>query len=96
MQAGRRGKLADGGFLLQDEIGVGDDFGRAGVLAMAGIGEPDTSSVQFFITTSPAKHLAGDHTILGSCDGEATLRKLEQAVLRGEPATIATIDVTRG
>ncbi len=96
VQAGRRGKLADGGFLLQDEIGVGDDFGRAGVMAMAGVGEPDTSSVQFFITTSPAKHLAGAHTILGSCDGEATLRKLEQAVLRGEPATIDTVEITRG
>ena len=45
---------------------------------------------------SVAKHLAGDHTILGSCDGEATLRKLEQAVLRGEPATIDTVEVTRG
>ena len=96
VQTGRRGKLADGGFLLQDEIGVGDDFGRPGVMAMAGVGEPDTSSVQFFITTSPAKHLAGDHTILGMCDGEATLRKLEQAVLRGQPATIEHIEVTRG
>lgn len=96
VQTGRRGKLADGGYLLQDEIGVGDDFGRAGVLAMAGVGEPDTSSVQFFITTSPAKHLAGAHTILGTCDGEATLRKLEHAILRGEPATLEHVEITRG
>lgn len=96
VQTGRRGKLADGGFLLQDEIGVGDDFGRAGVMAMAGVGDLDTSSVQFFITTGPAKHLVGAHTILGSCDGQTTLRKLEQAVLRGEPATLDHVEVTRG
>ncbi len=96
VQTGRRGKLADGGFLLQDEIGVGDDFGRAGVMAMAGVGELDTSSVQFFITTGPAKHLVGAHTILGSCDGQATLRKLEQAVLRGERASLDHVEVTRG
>lgn len=96
VQTGRRGKLADGGFLLQDEIGIGDDFSRAGVLAMAGVGEPDTSSVQFFITTSAAKHLAGDHTILGRCDGEATLRKLEQAVLRGDPAVLEHVEISRG
>jgi len=96
VQTGRRGKLADGGFLLQDEIGVGDDFGRAGVMAMAGVGELDTSSVQFFITTGPAKHLVGSHTILGSCDSQTTLRKLEQAVLRGEPATLDHVEVSRG
>lgn len=96
VQTGRRGKLADGGFLLQDELHVGDDFGRAGVMAMAGVGETDTSSVQFFITTSEAKHLAGAHTILGRCDGEATLRKLEQAVLRDEAATLEHVEITRG
>ncbi|MBV1858168.1 MAG: peptidylprolyl isomerase [Nannocystaceae bacterium] len=96
VQTGRRGKLADGGFLLQDEIGVGDDFSRPGVMAMAGVGALDTSSVQFFITTSPAKHLVGAHTILGSCEGQATLRKLEQAVLRGEPASLDHVEVTRG
>lgn len=96
VQTGRRGKLADGGFLLQDEIGVGDDFSRPGVMAMAGVGELDTSSVQFFITTGPAKHLVGAHTILGSCDSPATLRQLEQAVLRDEPATLDHIEVSRG
>lgn len=96
VQTGRLGRLADGGFLLQDEIGVGDDFERAGVMAMAGVGEPDTSSTQFFITTGPTKHLAGDHTIVGSCDGDAVLRKLEQAVLRGEPATLDHVEITRG
>lgn len=96
VQTGRRGKLADGGFLLQDEIGVGDDFGRAGVLAMAGVGEPDTSSTQFFITTGVTKQLAGDHTILGACDGESTLRQLERAVLQGQPATLDHIEISRG
>ena len=96
VQTGRRLGLADGGFLLQDEIGVGDDFGRAGVMGMAGMGDTDTSSVQFFVTTGPAKHLEGAHTVFGACDGEAALRQLEQAVVRGQPATLHGIDITRG
>ncbi len=96
VQTGRRGKLADGGFLLQDEIGVGDDFGRAGVMGMAGTGDTDSSSVQFFVTTGPAKHLAGAHTILGECDGEAALRQLERRVLAGESPRLQRIEITRG
>ncbi|MEM6292612.1 MAG: peptidylprolyl isomerase [Myxococcota bacterium] len=96
VQTGRRAGLADGGFLLQDEIGVGDDFGRAGVMGMAGTGDTDTSSVQFFVTTGPAKHLEGAHTVFGACDGEAALRSLEQAVIRGRPATLHAVEISRG
>lgn len=95
-QTGRRGKLADGGFLLQDEVGVGDDFSRPGVLAMAGLGDPDTSSVQFFVTTGPAKQLSGQHTVLGHCDADATMRALERRVLRGETPLLKRIEITRG
>jgi peptidyl-prolyl cis-trans isomerase A (cyclophilin A) len=96
VQTGRRGKLADGGFLLQDEIGVGDTFDRAGVLAMANGGEPDSGSTEFFVTTGPAKHLAGHHTILGQCDGEATLRRIEKLVLAGDEPLLRGIEITRG
>ena len=97
VQTGRRGKLADGGYLLQDEISVGDTFARPGVLAMAGTGEEHTSSVQFFITTGPAKQLEGHHTIFGYCDGEATLRRIEKRVLTGPPPKprLRSIEITR-
>jgi peptidyl-prolyl cis-trans isomerase A (cyclophilin A) len=97
VQTGRRGKLADGGYLLQDEISVGDSFARPGVLAMAGTGEEHTSSAQFFITTGPAKQLEGQHTIFGQCDGEATLRRIEKRVLTGPPPKprLRSIEITR-
>lgn len=96
VQTGRRGKLADGGYLLQDEISVGDAFDRPGIMAMAGVGDADTASVQFFITTGPADHLEGQHTIFGRCDGEAVLRRLERRVLEGETPMLKHIEVTRG
>jgi peptidyl-prolyl cis-trans isomerase A (cyclophilin A) len=99
VQAGRRGKLADGGFLLQDEIGVGDSFDRPGVLAMANSGQPHSGSTEFFVTTGPTPQLEGQHTIFGRCDGEATLRRIEKRVLSGDdpdPPVLRTIEVTRG
>ena len=95
VQTGRRGKLADGGFFLQDEISVGDSFDRPGVLAMANNGTPDSGSVQFFVTTGAAPQLEGEHTILGSCDGEAVLRRLERRVARGEQPRLRTVEIRR-
>ena len=95
VQTGRRGRLADGGFLLQDEVGVGDDFGRPGVLAMANVGSEHSGSVQFFVTTGPAPQLEGHHTIFGRCDGEATLRRLERAVLRGDEPVLRSVTIRR-
>ncbi len=96
VQTGRRGKLADGGFLLQDEIGVGDTFDRPGVLAMANSGQEHSGSTEFFVTTGPTPHLEGQHTIFGQCDGEATLRRIEKRVLSGQQPVLRRIDVTRG
>lgn len=78
VQTGRRGRLADGGFFVQDETGLGDAFDRPGILAMANTGQPDSGSVQFFITTGPTDQLAGQHTILGRCAQPATARRLEK------------------
>ena len=86
VQTGRRGVQATGGFLLQDEVGYGDSFDRAGVLAMANTGIEHSGSTQFFVTTGPTSHLEGGHTILGQCDGEAVVRSLERRVARGKEA----------
>ncbi|MEM9463538.1 MAG: peptidylprolyl isomerase [Myxococcota bacterium] len=84
VQTGRRGHQATGGFLLQDEVGYGDSFDRAGVLAMANTGVEHSGSTQWFITTGPVPHLEGAHTIFGQCDDEAVVRALERRVARGQ------------
>lgn len=88
VQTGRRGKQATGGFLLQDEVSYGDSFDRGGVLAMGNTGLEHSGSTQFFVTTGPASHLEGAHTIFGQCDGEAVVRTLERRVVRGGPPPV--------
>ena len=97
VQTGRRGRLAHGGFFLQDEVSYGDSFDRAGVLAMANTGSEHSGSVQFFVTTGPAAHLEGEHTIFGTCDGEAVLRRIERRVVqRASPQPrLLRIEITR-
>jgi cyclophilin family peptidyl-prolyl cis-trans isomerase len=65
---------------------------------MANTGSEHSGSVQFFITTGPAKHLAGHHTVFGQCDGEATVRRLERRVAAGsgEPPRLLGVRITRG
>jgi peptidyl-prolyl cis-trans isomerase A (cyclophilin A) len=97
VQAGRRADLDDGGFFLQDEISVGDSFERAGVLAMANSGTPHSGSTQFFVTTGPAKHLAGHHTVFGQCDAAPIVRRLERRVTRDGPLPrLLRIEIDRG
>jgi peptidyl-prolyl cis-trans isomerase A (cyclophilin A) len=95
VQTGRRGPLEDGGFLLQDEVSPGDDFSRAGVLAMANKGEPHSGSAQFFVTTGAAPDLAGRHTAFGRCDSEAVLRRLERRVAQGEAPMLRGVRIER-
>lgn len=95
VQTGRRGKAATGGFLLQDEISYGDSFDRGGVLAMGNTGIEHSGSTQFFVTTGPAPHLEGAHTIFGQCDGEAVVRAIERRVLDGESPTLDRIEIER-
>ncbi|MEM6996216.1 MAG: peptidylprolyl isomerase [Myxococcota bacterium] len=97
VQTGRRGTLAHGGFFLQDEVGYGDSFDRGGVLAMANTGSEHSGSVEFFVTTAPAAHLEGGHTILGECDDEATVRRIERRVVRDDKPspTLVRIDISR-
>ena len=63
---------------------------------MANTGQPDSGSVQFFITTGPTKHLAGHHTILGRCEQPAVAHRLEKKA--GESADaprLHKIDIQR-
>ena len=52
------------GYFIPDEVDTGLTFDTAGLLAMANSG-PGRNGSQFFITTGPATHLNGLHTIFG-------------------------------
>lgn len=49
---------------FDDEVNNSVLFDKPGILAMANAG-PCTNGSQFFITTAPAKHLNGKHSIFG-------------------------------
>ncbi len=66
------------GYTFDDEIDPDLGFDRPGLLAMANSG-PDTNGSQFFITTAPAEHLNGRHTIFGEVtEGQEVVEAVSQ------------------
>jgi len=53
------------GFTIRDEFLPGLRFDRAGKLAMANTGAPDSSGCQFFITVGPIQQWDNKYTIFG-------------------------------
>lgn len=53
------------GYTIPDEFDPDLTFDRAGLLAMANIGAPNSGGSQFFITFAPVPWLDGYHTIFG-------------------------------
>ncbi|HUA59991.1 MAG TPA: peptidylprolyl isomerase [Verrucomicrobiae bacterium] len=53
------------GFTIRDEFLPGLRFDRAGKLAMANTGAPDSSGCQFFVTVGPMSQWDGKYTIFG-------------------------------
>ena len=67
------------GGTFEDEFSPDLTFNKMGILAMANRG-PSTNGSQFFITTAPAMHLNGRHTIFGEVlSGYDVLTKIEEA-----------------
>lgn len=98
VQGGRRGDRENPGFRLQDEISPGAKFDRAGVMALANNGSPNSGAAQFFITSNELPHLNGEYAIFGRCEDHHVIRELERrAHDKGSPApTIERITISRG
>ena len=95
VQGGRLGEHPSVGFVLQDERSIGTVFDKPGVLALANHGPPDTSAVEFFITTQMLPELDGKYTIIGRCEDPLIVRELEARTRAGERPTIETIVIAR-
>lgn len=95
VQVGRRDGQEGVGYWLADEVSPGDDFSRAGVLAVANEGAPDTGGGQVFITTGKATHLEGVHTVLGECEDAPLVRQIETATDRGPAPVIERVVISR-
>ena len=53
------------GFSIPDEFASGRKLEKAGILAMANKGTPNSGGAQFFITLAPTPWLNGKHTVFG-------------------------------
>ncbi len=68
------------GLTIRDEYLPGLRFDRAGKLAMANTGEPDSGGCQFFITVGPMSQWSGKYTIFGQVtDGLDVVEKINHA-----------------
>lgn len=95
VQGGRLGEELWVGFALQDERSIGTVFDRAGVLALANPGSPNSSAAEFFITTEVRRNLDGQYTIIGRCEDPLVVRDLEARVLADERPRIETVRIER-
>jgi peptidyl-prolyl cis-trans isomerase A (cyclophilin A) len=68
------------GFTIRDEFLPGLRFDRAGRLAMANTGNPDSGGCQFFITVGPMPMWNGKYTIFGQVvEGQDVVEKINRA-----------------
>lgn len=95
VQGGRLGEELWVGFVLQDERSIGTVFDRAGMLALANPGKPNSSAAEFFITTEVLRSLDGQYTIIGRCEDPLVVRDLEARTDAGERPRIETVRIDR-
>ncbi|GAA1111872.1 peptidylprolyl isomerase [Nocardiopsis composta] len=91
------------GYTFDDEIDESLTFAEPGMLAMANSG-PDTNGSQFFVTTAPAPHLNGRHTVFGEVADEKSL-EVADAISRvptgdadrpAEDVVLESVEIHRG
>ena len=88
------------GFTIRDEILPGLRFDKAGKLATANTGAPDSGGCQFFITDGPVTQWSGKYTIFGIVvDGQDVVSKIAHAPARDEkpldPVKLLSVTIDR-
>jgi cyclophilin family peptidyl-prolyl cis-trans isomerase len=88
------------GFTIRDEYLPGLRFDRAGKLAMANTGNPDSGGCQFFITVGPMPVWTGKYVIFGQVvEGQDVVDAINHAPLHGDkpvnPAKLIGVVIER-
>lgn len=88
------------GVTIPDEFLPGLRFDRAGKLAMANTGAPDSGGCQFFITESPMRSWDNKYTIFGTVvEGIEVVSKINHAPVRGDkpvdPVKLLSVTIER-
>lgn len=88
------------GITIPDEFLPGLKFDRAGRLAVANTGAPDSGGCQFFITTDIMVQWSGKYTIFGDVvSGQDVADKISHARVKGDrpvvPAKLISVTIER-
>jgi len=88
------------GVTIRDEYLPGLRFDRAGKLAMANTGQPDSGGCQFFITNNVAPTWNGKYTIFGQVvEGQDVVDKISRVPTRDEkpvtPVKLTSVEIER-
>lgn len=88
------------GVNIPDEMLPGLRFDRAGKLAMANTGAPDSAGCQFFITVSPMMSWTGKYAVFGVVvDGQDVVNRINHAPVRGDrpvtPVKLLSVTIER-
>jgi cyclophilin family peptidyl-prolyl cis-trans isomerase len=88
------------GVTVHDEFLPGLRFSRAGRLAVANNGNPDSGGCQFFITNDVVPRWDGKYTIFGEVvDGQGVVAKISHAPVHAEkpvdPAKLISVSIQR-
>ena len=88
------------GTRLTDEFLPGLRFDRAGKLAIANTGEPNSGGCQFFITVGPVNRWDGKYSIFGQIiSGQKVVDEINKGAVAGDkplhPVTIQSVKIRR-
>src|SRR5436305_4039719 len=88
------------GFTIRDEFLPGLRFDRAGRLAVANSGSPDSGGCQFFITSNVESQWNGKYTIFGQViEGQDVVDKISRVRVRDEkpvtPVKLMSVTIER-
>jgi len=84
------------GYSYGNEISPKHDFNRAGLLALANTGRPNSNGSQFFITVAPYPSLNGGYTIFGEVvSGQEVADSISKVPRNGEDRPFTPVKLYR-